>query len=110
MPSASGDYEYLLRAYGCAGCYFFISKTGLQAITSTIFGRYLDTIINKHKDSESHIVQETESTTAKVAAILSVIFLTAINCAGVRESVILQRFLTTVKLFIILYIIYRCSI
>ena len=110
MPSTGGDYDYLLRAYGSQAAFsfawfnFFISKTGSQAIIATVFGRYLEAAWRNELDLQTVASpQNGESYFAKIAAVLCITFLTVLNCIGIKESTLLQRFLTGLKLLLVLF-------
>lgn len=111
MPGAGGDYEYLNRAYGKVVAFsfaffnFFISKSGSQAIIATIFGRYLERIIfNNTSTSSTNNDEEGESFTTKICAVLLIIFITLINCAGIKESTKLQNALTILKIILVIFL------
>lgn len=114
-PSAGGDYEYLVRAYGnhigftFIWYYFWISKPGSQAIIATVFGDYLLRALygrnhhfnnnNDNRNSDNNIEY-----LSKLFSITLIILLTSINCLGIKESSTLMNILTLLKLLLILFI------
>lgn len=116
LPHAGGDYNYLQAAYGDRAAFSFawfnliISKTGSQAIISTIFGRYCEQILlflqspTAYKHSSHSIVSSTENETlvSKSLAVLLIVSSTALNCMSVTQSTTLQNILTLSKLCCIL--------
>lgn len=111
MPTAGGDFDYLNRAYGERAAFafawynFFIGKTGSQAIIATIFGRYFQAVLvgNIHSilDNESSSGDSETFVTTALAVIL-VIFITILNCCGVKESAVLSVILTSTKVLLVL--------
>jgi amino acid transporter len=110
MPGAGGDYEYLNRAYGKVVAFsfaffnFFISKSGSQAIIATIFGRYVERIIFNNTSTTTINDEEGESFTTKVCAVSLIIFITLVNCAGIKESTKLQNALTILKIILVIFL------
>ena len=108
IPTTGGDYDYLLRAYGSQAAFsfaffnFFISKTGSQAIIATIFGRYFSAAIYSMNATFRDQELNGESVTTKLAAVACIVVLTALNCAGIRESATVQACLTGLKLLLVL--------
>lgn len=108
IPTTGGDYDYLMRAYGSQAAFsfawfnFFVSKTGSQAIIATVFGRYLQAAIFTDDMFRGAELRGGETVTAKLAAVGSIIVLTAINCAGIEESAMVQQLLTGLKLVLVL--------
>ena len=108
IPTTGGDYDYLLRAYGSQAAFsfaffnFFISKTGSQAIIATIFGRYFSAAIYSMNETFRDQELNGESITTKLAAVACIVVLTALNCAGIRESATVQACLTGLKLLLVL--------
>lgn len=87
-PSAGGDYHFLQRAFGRTLSFLFgwarvaVITTGAIALLGYTFGDYA-----------SNLVRLGEHSTAIYAA-LSVVVLTAINLAGIRETKGTQNVLT----------------
>lgn len=118
IPTTGGDFDYLGRAYGSYAAFsfawfnFFISKTGSQAIIATIFGRYFEAVylgitftpaeVDGYKATSEGIGGTEEHAIAKAAAVACIIFFALLNCAGVKESAMLQRLLTSLKLLLVL--------
>lgn len=77
-----------------------------QAIIATVFGRYFEAVylgINLLPE-EGALSIHGETFVAKCAAASCIIFFTLLNCAGVRESVMLQRVLTSLKLLLVVFL------
>lgn len=113
MPSAGGDFDYLQRAYGermafsFAWFNFFVSKTGSQAIIATIFGRYFEAVISGDTSSlvdDDGSSDAKESSTAKIAAVCLIVFITLLNCSGIKESAVLSFVMTTTKVLLIILV------
>ena len=110
FPTAGGDYDYLMAAYGEATAFsfawfnFFISKPGSQAIIATIFGRYISSIDMIRNNNYSQTISTEESASTKFFAILLIVILTFLNCSGLKESTYLQKILTGAKIFLVLSI------
>ena len=106
LPSAGGDFAYLKEAYGDRAAFSFawfnllISKTGSQAIISTIFGRYAEQVILHlfSADPGSTSSAEQETSLSKGLALALVVCSTALNCYSVQSSTSLQNALTVVKM------------
>jgi amino acid transporter len=109
MPSAGGDFDYLIRAYGDRVAFtfawfnIFVSKTGSQAIIATIFGRYFESVIlGTASDLASLDGNQNESMTSKGLAIMLIVIITLINCAGVKESALVSLLLTIIKVALVI--------
>jgi amino acid transporter len=109
MPNAGGDFEYLKRAYGeragfaFAWFNFWISKTGSQAIIATIFGHYVNAVVNNGGTAGLGYMYGGEETVfSKLAAAAALVFITLLNCVSVKESAILQNVLTACKLGLVI--------
>jgi len=98
LPSAGGDYEFLLVAYGkrasfsFAWFYFWIAKPGSQAIIATVFGNYMINVLTGLNDSNQ------DSYVSKLLAIGLIVALTSLNCFGVKETSQVINALTAVKI------------
>jgi L-type amino acid transporter 9 len=107
MPSAGGDFDYLTRAYGermgFAFAWFnmFVSKTGSQAIIATVFGRYFESVISGNTSNLTSDHSD-ESFTSKMLAIGLIVFITLINCTGIKQSAFVSLILTAVKISLVL--------
>eukprot|EP01039_Chlorochromonas_danica_P003619 gene3619-3963_t len=108
MPSAGGDFDYLRRAYGEAAAFsfawfnFFVSKTGSQAIIATIFGRYFESVLRGNASQLIVSGSTSETWLSKVLAVAVVVGVTALNCAGVKESAVVSILLTSTKVLLVL--------
>ena len=113
IQTTGGDYDYLLRAYGSQAAFsfaffnFFISKTASQAIIASVFGRYCEAAFA----TGGGVVEGGggaapggggETVVAKFGAVACIVVLTALNCAGIRESAAVQQLLTALKLCLVL--------
>lgn len=107
MPSAGGDFDYITKAWGdrmgfaFAWFNFFVGKTGSQAIIATIFGRYFSAVING-STSDLKENDQSESSLDKLLAISLIIFITCLNCAGIKESALVSIVLTSIKVILVL--------
>jgi len=87
-PSAGGDYHFLSRAYGHDLSFFFawarvtVITTGSIAMLAFIFGDYMSRVLPLGAHSPT------------IYAVLTVVALTAVNIAGLRESSRMQNVLT----------------
>jgi amino acid transporter len=87
-PSAGGDYHFLSRAYGRDLSFFFawarvtVITTGSIAMLAFIFGDYMSRVLPLGPYSST------------IYAVLTVVLLTAVNIAGLRESSRTQNVLT----------------
>lgn len=110
MPSAGGDFDYLGRAYGQQAAFsfawfnFWVSKTGSQAIIATVFGRYFEAVIKGNTTDLENSDGDSESMTSKFLAMGLIIFITLLNCAGVKESAFVSIILTTTKVILVLLV------
>ncbi len=88
FPSAGGDYHFLTRAYGRDISFFFawarvtVITTGSIALLSFIFGDYMSRVVSLGAHSST------------IYAVLTVVALTAVNIAGLRQSSRTQNVLT----------------
>ena len=103
IPDSGGDFAFLQRAYGdavafCFAWYnFWVGKTGSQAIISTIFSHYFISGL-----FGSHFLSTHDGViAAKITAILLLLALCVLNCAGVKESAAVINGLTAVKLVLV---------
>ncbi|HXW15731.1 MAG TPA: amino acid permease [Terriglobia bacterium] len=91
MPQAGGQYVYLREAYGpltgylCGWSFFIAAQTGGISVLAVGFAEYTHEFISLTPWEQ------------KAAAAASIVVLTAINYAGVREGGALQSILTGVK-------------
>jgi amino acid transporter len=87
-PSAGGDYHFLSRAYGRDLSFFFawarvtVITTGAIAMLAFIFGDYMSRVLPLGAYS------------SPIYAVLTVVALTAVNIAGLRESSRTQNVMT----------------
>ena len=73
-----------------------------RAIIATVFGRYFDAVLSGDTASiSSGTVSAEETTNAKICGIFLILFITGINCAGVKESAVLSIILTSTKVLLI---------
>lgn len=101
LPVSGGEYAYLSRTFGrplgfmFTWTNFFVLKTGSQAIISIVFARYLGSVIfgldlkTANLDADPRL---------KALAIGALLFLTTINCIGVRWGAFVQLLFTGLKL------------
>lgn len=88
FPDAGGDYHFLTLAYGKNVSFFFgwsrmmVIITGSIALLAFVFGDYMSRVFSLGWNS------------AAIYAALTVITLTAVNIAGLRESARAQSILT----------------
>mmetsp|Transcript_22246 Transcript_22246/g.37703 ORF Transcript_22246/g.37703 Transcript_22246/m.37703 type:complete len:500 (-) Transcript_22246:235-1734(-) len=110
MPSSGGDYEYLLTVYGkptafsFAWFYFWIAKTGGQAIISTVFGNYIIKLYSGLRDTDDDgddDGSEGQPYVAKAFAMGLIVLMTVLNMLGVKESSFVVNSLTALKLALV---------
>lgn len=115
MPTAGGDFDYLMKAYGERAAFsfawytFWISKPGSQAIIATIFGRYFQAVVTGNTNGVENGESATEFSIAKISAALLIIAVTILNINGVKESTTLQFVLICTK-FLLIGIIFISAI
>jgi amino acid transporter len=91
FPHAGGDYHFLTRAYGKDVSFFFgwarvtVITTGSIALLGFVFGDYMTKLLPLGPYSSA------------VYAALTVVVLTAVNVAGLRESARTQNVLTLLE-------------
>ncbi|HEU0204173.1 MAG TPA: amino acid permease [Burkholderiaceae bacterium] len=89
FPTAGGDYHFLTRAYGKDLSFFFawarvmVITTGAIALLAFAFGDYMSRVVSLGQSSSA------------IYAGLTVIVLTALNIAGLRDSARTQNVLTS---------------
>lgn len=111
MPSAGGDFEYLRNVYGERAAFsfawfnFFIAKPGSQAIIATIFGRYLSRLLGYFMQLPQIEYLGGEDMISKLCAVIIVLILLFVNYFGVKESSVVQLFLTISKLSLVVVMI-----
>lgn len=72
-----------------------------------MFGRYFESVylgVTFDLEESAAVVgsaRNGETSIAKLAAMSCIVFFALLNCAGVRESAMLQRFLTSLKLLLV---------
>lgn len=92
FPHAGGDYHFLTRAYGRDASFFFawarvsVITTGSVALLAFVFGDYMSRILPLGPHSPA------------LYAALTVLALTAIHVAGLRQSARAQNLLTIAAL------------
>lgn len=99
FPHAGGDYHFLTRAYGKDISFFFgwarvmVITTGSIALLGFVFGDYMTKVLPLGPYSSA------------IYAALTVVILTAINVAGLRESARTQNVLTLAEIAGLLLIV-----
>ena len=107
LPHAGGEYTYLKHAYGrrCSFSYawfhFWVSTPGSEAIVATVMANYLVALFTGLNNTDS----SDNTAASKTAAVLAIVLTVLANCFGVKESVLITKFLTTNKLVVLLIII-----
>lgn len=100
FPHAGGDYHFLTRAYGKDVSFFFgwarvtVITTGSIALLGFVFGDYMTKLLPLGGHS------------AALYAALTVVVLTAINVAGLRESARTQNVLTLLEVGGLLLVVF----
>ena len=98
-PHPGGDYHYLTRAYGKPLAFLYawsriaVVQTGSVALLAFVFGDYASQLFNLGEHSPS------------IYAGLTVVALTALNVAGVRQGSRTQNWLTTVEVLSLVLVI-----
>ena len=91
-PNAGGDYHFLHRAFGRNISFIYgwsratIINTGSIALLAFVFGDYMSTLVNLGAYSSA------------IWALLIVVFLTAVNLAGIHASSRMQTWLTVTEI------------
>ena len=91
-PNAGGDYHFLHRAFGRNISFIYgwsratIINTGSIALLAFVFGDYMSTLVNLGAYSSA------------IWALLIVVFLTAVNLAGIHASSRMQNWLTVTEI------------
>ncbi|MEY3062536.1 MAG: hypothetical protein RI994_1788 [Pseudomonadota bacterium] len=91
-PNAGGDYHFLHRAFGRNISFIYgwsramIINTGSIALLAFVFGDYISTLVSMGTYS------------SVIWALLVVVFLTAVNLAGIHASSRMQTWLTVTEL------------
>ena len=99
FPRTGGVYVFLREAYSPALAYlwgwamFWVMHSGIIAAIAMVFARYL-----------GHFVTLGDGGT-RVAAVGSIIALTAVNYVGVRQASAVQTFFTAIKILAVLAIV-----
>jgi APA family basic amino acid/polyamine antiporter len=109
FPEAGGQYHYLKESYGplCAflfgWCCFFVSMTGGIAVIAVGFGEYLGAFVPFF--STSHEVVSIplpmgvwRVNGGQIAGSIAIVFLTAINCFGVRTGAGFGNVVSAIKI------------
>ncbi len=111
MPHAGGQYVYLREAYNplCGFLYgwtlFLVIQTGTIAAVAVAFAKFLGVwvpALGTEKDAGALMLYEVPLIGSKVAlghhvAVTLVVFLTLLNCLGVREGKWVQNLFTVAK-------------
>ncbi len=98
-PHPGGDYHYLTRAYGKPLAFLYawsritVVQTGSVALLAFVFGDYASQLLNLGEHSPS------------IYAGLTVVALTALNVAGVRQGSRTQNWLTTIEVLSLVLVI-----
>lgn len=100
MPHAGGQYVFLSEIYGRVWGFLY----GWAAFTVIISGS-ISAIAVAFATYLGHFFPLDESS-IKIVAIASIVFLTLINCFGIKFGALLQNGLTTVKIFSLLLLIF----
>ncbi len=99
FPDAGGDYHFLTRAYGRDFSFLFawarvmVITTGSIALLAYVFGDYMSRVLSLGPWS------------SPIYAALTVVVLTAINVAGLRESARTQNVLTVLEVSGVLLVV-----
>ncbi len=115
MPHSGGQYVYLREAFGplvgfvYGWTLFLVIQTGTIAAVAVAFAKFLGVIVPSISSTRylvnlgtaqlpflSHAVPVAVST-QQLAAILSIVFLTALNCFGIRAGAWVQNVFTFAK-------------
>jgi basic amino acid/polyamine antiporter, APA family len=114
MPRAGGEYVYLREAYGARYGFlygwmqFFIARAGGLAAMSVAFAIFLNIVTGNRLGGQYFTWRiygyEWSFGNLQVVALLSIIFVTLINCATVRVSGAVAALLTGVKIAAVLFI------
>jgi len=98
-PNAGGDYHFLHRAFGRNISFIYgwsratIINTGSIALLAFVFGDYMSTLVNLG------------AYTSAIWALVIVVFLTAVNLAGIHASSQMQTWLTVTEIIGLLAVV-----
>lgn len=111
MPNAGGQYVYLREALGplwgflYGWALFWVIQTGLIAAVAVAFAKFFGVFVPWI--SETNVLFEigrlpfttrvVHLTSQNLVALLSILFLTGVNCFGVRIGAVIQDFFTFTK-------------
>lgn len=103
MPKAGGQYVYIQRAYGRMVSFlygwavFSVIQTGVIAAVAVAFAKYTSVFFPQLNTLLCAVVG-IEITYARLLAIACILFLTYINCRGVKNGKTIQLIFTSAKL------------
>jgi len=98
-PNAGGDYHFLHRVFGRNISFIYgwsratIINTGSIALLAFVFGDYMSTLVNLG------------AYTSAIWALVIVVFLTAVNLAGIHASSQMQTWLTVTEIIGLLAVV-----
>jgi APA family basic amino acid/polyamine antiporter len=112
-PQAGGQYHYLKEGYGplwaflFGWCSFFVSMTGGIAVIAVGFGEYLGAFVPFFSTSREIFALPLPFGTwrvngGQIGGAIAIVFLTAINCFGVRAGAGLGNVVSAVKILALL--------
>ncbi|WP_428232665.1 APC family permease [Flavobacterium sp.] len=109
FPKAGGQYVYLKEAYNkpiaflYGWSFFSVIQTGSIAAVGVAFSKFAAYLYEPLSDANVLWQLRTETSeyfslnTAQIVSIVTIVFLTYLNSRGIKDSKILQNFLTIIK-------------
>jgi APA family basic amino acid/polyamine antiporter len=112
FPKAGGQYVYLKEAYNkliaflYGWSFFAVIQTGTIAAVGVAFSKFAAYLYEPLSDANIlYSVGSFHLNAAQLVSIVTIILLTYINSRGVKDSKMLQTFLTIIKIFSLLGLI-----
>jgi APA family basic amino acid/polyamine antiporter len=105
FPKAGGQYVYLKEAYGkltaflYGWSFFAVIQTGTIAAVGVAFSKFAAYLYEPFSDHNILLeIGAFKLNAAQIVSIITIVFLTYINSRGVKNSKMLQTFLTIIKI------------
>jgi APA family basic amino acid/polyamine antiporter len=112
FPKAGGQYVYLKEAYGkltaflYGWSFFAVIQTGTIAAVGVAFSKFAAYLYEPLSDHNILLeIGAFKLNAAQIVSIITIVFLTYVNSRGVKNSKMLQTFLTIIKILSLLGLI-----